>query len=101
MYYNGSTVHNQTLPTIVATNIGNVPKECLFSCQSCRVSMFKLMVMSVFIVEEDTLDDLPTDISAIIGSHPPTFHRHPSVSESGYSTPDSKALKRVIYEVIV
>ena len=52
-------------------------------------------------VEEDTLDDLPNDLSTIIGNHPPTFHRHPSVSESGYSTPDSKAIKKVIYEVIV
>lgn len=59
------------------------------------------MISFLFIVEEDTLDDLPNDLVTIIGNHPPTFHRHPSVSESGYSTPDSKALKRVIYEVIV
>ena len=29
------------------------------------------------------------------------YNRFPSVSESGYSTPDSKQIKKVVYEVIV
>lgn len=42
----------------------------------------------------------PDDL-AFLGDGVIAFHRHPSLSESGYSTPDSKQPKRVVYEVIV
>ena len=61
--------------------------------------------MHFLLLEQDTLDEMPvfsrdSNLSLIIGSDPPQYRRFSNISESGYSTPDSRA-KKVVYEVIV